>query len=63
MKNIVCKWLKWNNQRLCLTCKVLLAEVYPEEEVSVPEAAYRWIYNNSKLSGEKGDCVIIGASR
>jgi len=43
--------------------KVLLAEVYPEEEVSVPEAAYRWIYNNSKLSGEKGDCVIIGASR
>jgi len=43
--------------------KVLLAEVYPGEEVGVPEAAYRWIYNNSKLSGERGDCVIIGASR
>jgi len=30
--------------------------------VSVAEAAYRWIYNHSKLSGEHGDCVVVGAS-
>lgn len=43
--------------------KVLLSQVYPDQEVSIPEAAYRWIYNHSKLSGEHGDCVVIGASR
>lgn len=43
--------------------KILLAETYPEEQVSIPEAAYRWLYNHSKLSGEHGDCVVLGASR
>lgn len=42
--------------------KVLLKEVYPEETVTVAEAAFRWIYNHSKLSAENGDCVILGAS-
>jgi len=42
--------------------KALLKEVYPEENVTVAEAAYRWIYNHSKLSGERGDCVVVGAS-
>lgn len=43
--------------------KLLLEEVYPGEQVTVPEAAFRWIYNHSKLSAEHGDCVILGASR
>lgn len=43
--------------------KVLLSEQYPGEEVSVPEAAYRWLYHHSRLSGEHGDCVVVGASR
>jgi len=42
--------------------KVLLKETYPDEDVTVAEAAFRWIYNHSKLSGEHGDCVILGAS-
>jgi aflatoxin B1 aldehyde reductase len=42
--------------------KVLLAEQYPDCNVSVPEAAYRWLYHHSRLSGEHGDCVIVGAS-
>jgi aflatoxin B1 aldehyde reductase len=43
--------------------KTLLAEQYPGEEVTVPEAAYRWLYHHSRLSGEHGDCVVVGASR
>ena len=43
--------------------KLLLAEHYPEGEVSVPEAAYRWLYHHSRLSGEHGDCVVVGSSR
>jgi hypothetical protein len=43
--------------------KALLAAQCPEDEVSVPEAAYRWLYHHSRLSGEHGDCVVVGASR
>jgi len=43
--------------------KELLSLHHPEEEVSLPKAALRWIYNHSLLDGSKGDCVILGASR
>ena len=43
--------------------KELLAEHHPEENVSIPEAAFRWIYNHSLLDGTKGDCVVLGVSR
>ena len=43
--------------------KDLLAEHHPEENISVPGAAFRWIYNHSLLDGAKGDCVVLGASR
>jgi len=43
--------------------KVLLKEHYPDECVSVAEAAFRWIYNHSKLDASKGDAVILGSSR
>jgi len=43
--------------------KELLAEHHPEKTISIPEAAFRWIYNHSLLDGSKGDCVVLGASR
>jgi aflatoxin B1 aldehyde reductase len=33
-----------------------------EEGITPTEASLRWMYFNSKLSGAKGDAVIIGAS-
>ena len=41
----------------------LLLQHHKEEDISIPEAAFRWIYHHSKLDGEKGDCVVLGASR
>ena len=41
----------------------LLSEHHNGEDVSVPEAAFRWLYHHSMLDGEKGDCVVLGASR
>jgi len=43
--------------------KSLLSEYHPEEDISVAAAAFRWIYNHSALDGNKGDCVVLGASR
>jgi aflatoxin B1 aldehyde reductase len=43
--------------------KELLVVHHPEENISLPEAAFRWIYNHSLLDGAKGDCVVLGASR
>jgi aflatoxin B1 aldehyde reductase len=43
--------------------EALLAEHHPEENISLPGAAFRWIYNHSVLDGAKGDCVVLGASR
>ena len=43
--------------------KELLQKNHPDENISIPEAAFRWIYNHSQLDGEKGDCVVLGASR
>lgn len=43
--------------------KQLLDKTYPDQSVSVAEAAFRWLYNHSKLCGDKGDCVVLGASR
>jgi len=43
--------------------KELLEEHHPTENVTIPEAAFRWIYNHSMLDGSKGDCVVLGASR
>ena len=41
----------------------LLVEHHPDSAISVPEAAFRWIYNHSALDGARGDAVVIGASR
>ncbi|XP_061422555.1 LOW QUALITY PROTEIN: aflatoxin B1 aldehyde reductase member 4-like [Lethenteron reissneri] len=35
---------------------------YGEGKVSLTEAALRWMYHHSRLSGEAGDGVILGAS-
>jgi len=43
--------------------KTLLQEHHPNENISVPEAAFRWIFNHSALDGSYGDSVILGASR
>jgi len=43
--------------------KTLLLEHHPNEEISVPEAAFRWIFNHSALDGSLGDSVILGASK
>jgi len=43
--------------------KSLLVEHHPQENVSVAEAAFRWIYNHSKLDSSKGDAVVLGSSR
>lgn len=43
--------------------KELLKEHHKDEEVSIPEAAFRWIYHHSQLDGDKGDCVILGSSK
>jgi len=40
--------------------KELLAEIYGADKVSVPEAAYRWLYHHSQLGDN--DAVIVGAS-
>ncbi|XP_078495624.1 aflatoxin B1 aldehyde reductase member 4-like [Ciona intestinalis] len=41
--------------------KVLLQDIYGGE-VTLAEAAYRWLYHHSSLDGSKGDGVIIGCS-
>lgn len=43
--------------------KVLLEEHHQGEGVTVPAAAFRWIYHHSALDGARGDCVVLGASR
>jgi len=43
--------------------KLLLEQVYPGEGVTVPEAAFRWLYHHSRLEGGAGDCVVLGSSR
>jgi len=40
--------------------KELLSEIYTDREVTVPEAAYRWLYHHSAL--KDNDAVIVGAS-
>jgi len=45
------------------TLKQLLQEHHTDEEVSLPECAFRWLYHHSRLSADKGDCVILGVSR
>ena len=41
----------------------LLTQHHPGENISIPEAAFRWIYNHSALDGARGDAVVLGASR
>jgi len=43
--------------------KQLLSQQYQQEEVTIPEAAFRWLYHHSRLDGEKGDCVVLGSSK
>jgi len=40
-----------------------LLKEHQNEEVTVAEAAFRWIYNHSMLDAQKGDAVILGCSR
>ena len=48
---------------LSLDILELLAQHHPGEEITVPGAAFRWIYNHSLLDGNHGDAVVLGASR
>jgi aflatoxin B1 aldehyde reductase len=43
--------------------KELLLQHHAEETMSIPEAAFRWLYHHSQLDGEQGDSVVLGASR
>merc|ERR1719221_2134443 len=43
--------------------KELLIEHHPDEKITIPGAAFRWIYNHSLLDGAQGDAVVPGASR
>lgn len=45
------------------TLQKLLEEHHKDENVSLPGAALRWIYNHSALDPSLGDCVVLGASR
>jgi len=40
--------------------KGLLKEIYPEENITIAECAYRWMYHHSAL--KDNDAVIVGAS-
>lgn len=40
-----------------------IASACTEYEIPVAEAAYRWLANHSQMNNERGDGVIIGASR
>lgn len=41
----------------------LLKAACEEEGIALAEAVYRWMLHHSMLSGERGDAVILGASR
>ena len=41
----------------------LLREQCEKQGITIVEATYRWMMNHSMLSGERGDAVIIGASK
>ena len=41
----------------------LIKEVAAEYGMTTIEASYRWMYNHSMLNGERGDAIIIGASK
>merc|ERR550525_2049168 len=43
--------------------KELLSQHHPDEKITIPGAAFRWLYNHSLLDGSKGDAVVLGASR
>ncbi|CBY07786.1 unnamed protein product [Oikopleura dioica] len=43
--------------------KELLLKHHGGENATVAETAYRWLLHHSALSGEKGDRIVIGASR
>lgn len=41
----------------------IISDACNEAGIPVAEAAYRWLANHSKLDGQRGDGVIVGASR
>ena len=41
----------------------MLAEHHASENVTMAEAAYRWLLHHSALDGAKGDRIVIGSSR
>jgi aflatoxin B1 aldehyde reductase len=40
-----------------------ITELCEQENIKIIEAAYRWLAYHSQLDGEKGDGILIGASR
>jgi len=40
----------------------VIREAYPEKAPTLPEAAYSWILHHSKLNGDLGDGMVLGAS-
>ena len=41
----------------------MLGEHHASENVTMAEAAYRWLLHHSALDGAKGDRIVIGSSR
>ena len=41
----------------------MLKEHHAAENISMAEAAYRWLVHHSALDGAKGDRIVIGSSR
>lgn len=41
----------------------VIKEACEKNEITIIEATYRWLVNHSMLSGERGDAVIVGASK
>lgn len=41
----------------------LLSEHHASENVTMAEAAYRWLLHHSLLDGSKGDRIVLGSSR
>lgn len=63
MEKLKGKTLQKAKSYINLLISELLAQHHPDEKITVPGAAFRWIFNHSLLDGSKGDAVVLGASR
>ena len=50
-------------KRSCFDAVALLKDAADKHGITVIEATYRWLRHHSMLDGERGDAIIIGASK